>query len=835
MLLETIFQTLRPDEQIYVWCKDPHERKLFDSPAEVAEYVESRPTSDLYFGPSPRVRGTFDDISRCVCVWADLDFKNYGEDPKKTAGALSFFPVHPTFIVMSGHGYHVYWILKEAISKEHAQEIGKGIQKITGSDPVHSPGHVFRIPGTRNWKDPELVVPVEITVSSLDRVYAGRDLRALAKLGTRSLRAIATGSTNGFQSRSERDWTVIRELLAIGVSAECIRTIAEQKPIGDRWKEDDFRLLNHDLQAAKGAYAEGSKKFLEHEECWLFATQKGKQQVSTFIFDPERLLQDVDGTGEDVFIGRIRASGREWSEVTFPRSCFSSAQALLRRLPSMFWQWMGNDYQTKQLLIYLMSILSDQGMPEAYGTHVIGRHRDYWVTKTETLDATQSYAPSDAPYIYVGRKSVVRKSADVTPSLSYSFPSDDDYRMLVQGISEHLGRINIPSAVAPMIGWFFASPIKTLLEQSGIRFPILNVFGTMGSGKTASIVNVFLPLLGMAHPKTQTGNTTKFILRTILSCTNAVPSVFGEFRESTTRGKTNDFFPLLRMLYDTGMDSRGHADQTTTTYMLSSPVVVDGEDAFGDAALKQRSVAVNLHPEDIAERTSCSEAFIELLKLDLTAFGGKYIQKTLLETPSSIAERFSTALQKTQTDYPDKLPDRVRKNLAVIGIGITLYNEHVEDWGGTPFAVRREMLTTSLDNVLLRLADGTAKTLVDNFVEDLIVFVANEDNVRIPFMCFYRKKTNVLWIHLSSSLHWWQRDQNFRGKGSLDALAMRAQMNERTNGAAAYVVPETLVETPNGQNLHCFGLKVNECYEAGLQVPDSLHSEEMVIRSRLLK
>jgi len=834
MLLETIFQSLSPDEQIYVWCKDPHERKLFDSPAEVHEYAKSRPTSDLYFSPSPRARGKFDEVSRCVCVWADVDFKEYDDNPNKAAGAVSYFPVHPTFIVMSGHGYHVYWMLKESVQGKYAQEIGRGIQKIIGSDPVHDPGHVFRIPGTSNWKDPEAVVLVEVKVSSPDREYSPKDLLALIKLGTDTLRAIATGSIDGSLSRSERDWKAIRELLAVGVSPECIHTIAEQKPIGDRWREDDFRLLKHDLETAKGSFSGGPHQFVEYEDCWLFSTQKGKQQVSTFVFDPERLLQNVDGTGEDVFIGNVRAAGRTWTEVVFPRSCFSSAQALLRKLTKMFWQWTGNDYQTKQLLIYLMSVLSERGMPAAFSTNVIGRHDKYWVTKTETLDAETSYPPEDAPYVYVGRGPAGRRAIDTVPSLSYSFPPDEEYADLVREVSDKLRRINQPSALAPLIGWFFATPVKTLLQASGIRFPLLNIFGTMGSGKTASVVNVFLPLLGLSAPKTQTANTTKFVLRTILSSTNSVPAVFGEFREATTDGKGNDFFLLLRMLYDTGMDSRGHADQTTETYMLDAPVVVDGEDAFDDAALKQRSIAVNLHPEDVAQGTSYSIAFGELVNLQLSDFGGRYIQRTLGETISSVARRFSVALEKTHVDYPDKLPDRVRKNLAVVGMGLTLYNDHIAAWGGHKFSEDGSIFESSLDNVLLRLSDGTSRTLVDNFVEDLVSHIANKENVRVDFLYFYSKPTNILWIHLSSALHWWQKDQRYRGKSSLDILAMRAQLVERTKGDALYVVEETSINTPSGQKLHCFGLKIAECHATGLAVPDSLSSTDLVIRGALL-
>jgi ABC-type transport system involved in cytochrome c biogenesis ATPase subunit len=50
--------------------------------------------------------------------------------------------------------------------------------------------------------------------------------------------------------------------------------------------------------------------------------------------------------------------------------------------------------------------------------------------------------------------------------------------------------------IGALIGWFFATPFKAQIHARLNHFPILNVWGTMGAGKT-SLLRLFWRLLGV--------------------------------------------------------------------------------------------------------------------------------------------------------------------------------------------------------------------------------------------------------------------------------------------------------------------------------------------------
>ena len=72
-------------------------------------------TGNVYFGVCPRHerRGTKDAVRRLLCLWADLDDKDFAGGKEEALKMLGGFPVRPTAVVDSGNGYHAYWRLKE--------------------------------------------------------------------------------------------------------------------------------------------------------------------------------------------------------------------------------------------------------------------------------------------------------------------------------------------------------------------------------------------------------------------------------------------------------------------------------------------------------------------------------------------------------------------------------------------------------------------------------------------------------------------------------------------------------------------------------------------------
>ena len=129
-------------------------------------------TYHIYFGVNPRPLSKGkkqEDIRDLVCLWADVDGKDFVGGGKDAAlKSISDFPLPPSIIVDSGHGYHCYWLLEEAITAVSEddrlafKQVLSGVVKKLGGDKSKIPiCSLLRLPGTLNIKDE---VPLECQV-----------------------------------------------------------------------------------------------------------------------------------------------------------------------------------------------------------------------------------------------------------------------------------------------------------------------------------------------------------------------------------------------------------------------------------------------------------------------------------------------------------------------------------------------------------------------------------------------------------------------------------------------------------------------------------------------
>jgi hypothetical protein len=133
---------------------------------DIENFIEKYADKELYFGVASRLHakeiharaeageGTGDakigDCDKFYCLYGDVDFKTV---PRAEADRiLNEMPVPPDIIVMSGGGYHVYWLLAEPLDARAAHPWLKRLQAYVKSDDVADPTRILRVPGTVNHK-----------------------------------------------------------------------------------------------------------------------------------------------------------------------------------------------------------------------------------------------------------------------------------------------------------------------------------------------------------------------------------------------------------------------------------------------------------------------------------------------------------------------------------------------------------------------------------------------------------------------------------------------------------------------------------------------------------
>jgi hypothetical protein len=127
---------------------------------------------NIYFGVCPRSRcdGKKDAVSQVRALWIDLDAKDFDGSKDKALASLDRLPkaLQPSIVIDSGHGYHCYWLLREAFevpTMEACAEIEavmKGLAAHLGGDHTSDIGRVLRMPGFLNMKEVTQPVPCAI-------------------------------------------------------------------------------------------------------------------------------------------------------------------------------------------------------------------------------------------------------------------------------------------------------------------------------------------------------------------------------------------------------------------------------------------------------------------------------------------------------------------------------------------------------------------------------------------------------------------------------------------------------------------------------------------------
>lgn len=777
---------------------------------------------NVYF--SPALRSGYGSLKEHVAgthyLWVDSD------DPVMPEPT---FP--PSIIVSSGHGYHLYWRISEPLTDIEAIEI---YNKILIADvPTADPGcwnanRLLRVPGTYNAKpnmDPVLASIQHVT----NITYDSHDFLTLAQLDDATRHKIRTGAQASYRSRSERDWAVVCALVNAGATDKLIELLFENAEVGDKYRNEKTpeHYLTHTIAKSReemiaqtpitlggmGTKPKKERKGTQTNPVTIVEKEDGyymvgttSRRVSTFTLQPVVLLDGSVFDKPDMIVCNVHAGGFIWDSVIFGRDAFSSVSKMDTYCKYGQWQWLGHDADIRLLLPYIMQKLKEAGFPKVAASPTLGLHiirdRLLFLTDTQTIAADAVWNGIDAPLTWM-------PTNREHPSLHLGM---DVTEAQLAKLAELLPRLNEPCTIWGMIGWYAASCLKPWLETNHYRFPILDITGTKGSGKTTLMQRVLMPLFGQIDAKPYDAGTTKFVQLALLGASNAVPVAFSEFRFDAVE----KFNRTILLAYDTGHDPRGRADQTTQDYPLSAPFSVDGEDVINDAAGRERIVLARLRPATIIEGGDAYQAFREIrtfISDELGSnFAGYYIQRCLTEVVTGNADRMlHEAREELFSAFPGHVPDRIRNNYTVALFGIKLFCRAVGMQAPTADIFRPSI------GELVNLDSGLSRTLIDEFAESLVNAMKHQGGQ--GFHWRYESKDQVAYFQMSSTHSWWLGQRRKQGRSAMERDAIINQLREAT-----YYVPAKTVD-----NTWMYGISLPRAQEAGLDVPSKLNSNTITL------
>jgi len=259
-----------PDQAyLLIWTLADKRSHWFQSIEDAAAFVASVRNCDVYVGVGlspedfgPVHRCPSEKISGLVGFWADLDLASEAHAktklPTTIEDALSVIPAEmaPTLVVATGNGAHAWWLFKEPLMFDSAQERRQTASLIArwqsllrlnaaskgwAFDRLSDLARVLRIPGTVNAKDPRN--PKDVVVhSNSGRRYNSSDFEEFLDAA-----GIADPDT---ENRHARDWSAQSRAMPLRVEPQaCI-----PQEVLDGWMAQDMRFKNtwlrqrHDLR-----------------------------------------------------------------------------------------------------------------------------------------------------------------------------------------------------------------------------------------------------------------------------------------------------------------------------------------------------------------------------------------------------------------------------------------------------------------------------------------------------------------------------------------------------------------------------------------------------------
>lgn len=437
--------------------------------------------------------------------------------------------------------------------------------------------------------------------------------------------------------------------------------------------------------------------------------------VSSFIIEPtQRILVDDDG---EIIDARVTTEAGRAYDVRFPRDAWNSRHSLLKVLRPVELQWTGSDENVQGVL----RLVAARSVPTRSGTINLGyldtEGGPRWVTPGSVLSSVGASTSEDIVYVPSG--------SSLSRRVRVSEPDDPRAEGAAAAvILRELLRVNTPEVMLPIIGWFFAAPLKPRITARLGRFPILVVWGTQGSGKSSLIMDVMWPLLGIVSSEPYSATETEFALLKLLSATNSVPVFIDEYKPfDMPRHRHNQLHRYMRRLYTGEVEERGRADQTVNTYHLAAPLCIAGETRPIEPALVERILTANPDKDALTRNLDHARAYARIKSVNPGLVTSGLIQ-FLLARPTEVDLVHARSL--TDRYLGDReVPFRVRDNTTVMMLGLHHFREYAASLGvpipELPFASAVQAL---LDDLLE--GGGTAvKTGLDYFLEELSIMAVN--------------------------------------------------------------------------------------------------------------
>jgi hypothetical protein len=456
-----------------------------------------------------------------------------------------------------------------------------------------------------------------------------------------------------------------------------------------------------------------------------------------------------------------------------------------------------SSYGSREVLNHLRQTVGRQAVSQQRGTEFIGMHGDdldEWVTPDGTL--TPEGWHDDVEYAYYEKSSdnnadlessSLGNKVEIGPESGADYDEDELAELL-----EVLPWTRKPSRGLPVLGWFYAAPLKPIIQDEEGQFNLLQVAGGTGTGKTSTL-EMFYELFGAA-PSPFSCDDTRFTIEKRLSSSCGLPIWLDEFKPTDMdQNHLQWLYQKFREVFRGASTSKGRPSLGEVLFHFRAPVVFSGEQTVSKPAVRRRTVITQFSSastQDQYERAYCKvvgasyetdEGRIESFEgFDLEKHALAYYQYILSQSDDVIRNIWRSA-QKTRQELVQHMGvgsmDRSeQQGLQTIIFGFKMFERFAEAMGADADALPGEdELREAVEHVAMNIGpDGRRRQHIDDFTELLARAAAADyleegEHYKLVSVRKYDAETALAW-HMPSSfdaVKRYMRDYNVESEYSM--------------------------------------------------------------------
>lgn len=409
---------------------------------------------------------------------------------------------------------------------------------------------------------------------------------------------------------------------------------------------------------------------------------KSPRRLSTFRMHPDYVFNETQEDGQVRRMGtvvRVESGGSTVGSILLDETAWTNRSAFLRALGGVGnVSFFGTETDIQKLKFVTMS---DPDLPERTLVHEMGLH----VTQHEGREVRT----------YVEKHTSIN-NMQLSNTMVYEGPEDYDPYLVREKLTiataddaialKQLLTLNEMEVMSILVGWTAACHIKPHMVHHFRQFPLVNLWGNAGNGKTT--VARYACVLGGAdfvseHEEMNVPLSTPFTWLASLSNSASIPVLWDEVNRSGEKMTPKAYarvMELLKACWNGQAAKKGNINTNRSigmsTYKLIRPVIYCSEQAPDMPALLDRSLIVlttekALHKFDGRDR----ELRQNLDGLKRCAYT---LMLAALATPSS---EVAALLNATMDRLPKELRNRPRYSTAVCMTGLAWLGKVMRERG----------------------------------------------------------------------------------------------------------------------------------------------------------